>query len=349
MDDDTSAGTSGTYAEMVEEVEKVSEILTTTQSKLWETQDELKVSAEKTSALTSRLHESELDVQRLQQDNAMLRQDLETLQQEMADIDNARSRPMLEQRLRKAVEFLKKDLEEAREKYMSSVETVRLQKNEFEKLKESKQQLLERIRESEKENKATDSRFNTSQDQLQEAKEETTRLVEEVGSLREELQRMRNIADKRESMMRAEVMRKVKERITLDVRETVSEQVTQKVTRELTAKLKEEREREITALREQFKKVFKENSILKEEVNVLEAVTKDTRKLEDQVPILKYEVSRLLAELDKAKEEQEVAISELESYFSKKIQALKEESAKEKWAHATEIRKKLSKERQDEA
>ena len=363
-DDDTATGSSGTYAEMVEEVEKVSEILSQTQSKLWETQGELKDSSDRTKFLEKKIQVAERNLNKLQVENGMLleeeqrlRDNTEAMQKEMEERGVLRTRPALEQRLKKAVGFLKKDLTESQEKHTTSTIEVKRQKAEIEVLKESNKKLEGRIKEMEIQGKGSacelewgnkNDKLKIAQKWLQEAKEETTRLVEEVASLRNGIQRSKRVAESKESTLREQVTKKVKEKIKLEVREVVTEQVTKKVTREVTATLKAEKEREFAALREQFKKIFKQNAGLKDTLETSEAAVKRATTLQEENMSMKYEVSRYTMLLDETKKEQEIAVAQLESYFRKKIQQIKEDAAKEKWAHATEIRKQVSLERERE-
>ena len=124
-DDATSAKTSSTYAEMVEEVERASEIIIHTQTKLFQTQEELRIyrdeariANDRAKRLEERLSNQEIELVRLHGENSLLldegqdlRDTVKRLEEDVRERDTGRARPQLEQRLRKAVELLKKDLE----------------------------------------------------------------------------------------------------------------------------------------------------------------------------------------------------------------------------------------------
>jgi chromosome segregation ATPase len=354
-DDESSARTDGTYSEMVEEVEKVSEMLMQTQSKLWQSQDELKNYNGKAQVLDAKLLAREKEMRGLKDQNNVLRDEEQSLRdevlrlnQDISDLDEGRTRPELERRLRKAVEFLKKDLAVAHEKQTMAQDEARTHKAKIEQMEKSSGELEKTVKQVESKAKSSATEFADCHDQLREAREETVNLVEEVASLQEELHRTNKMAEEKEAIIRREVTQKVKEKIKMEVRETVTKQVTQKVTREVTAELKAEREKEINALREQFKKIFKENSLLKEKAQFSENAASEAKGKEEEISKLKYEISRYMSILDATKKEQDVDVSKLESHYRMKIQAVKEEAAKEKWAHASEIRKQLSHERERE-
>jgi chromosome segregation ATPase len=354
-DDATSAKTSSTYAEMVEEVERASEILAHTQTRLFRVQEETRISNEKVNRLEIRLSNQDGELVRLHGENSLmldegqeLRDAVKILELEAQERDTGRVRPVLEQRLRKAVLLLKKDLEASKEKQQASADDARNQKARVQELGEANTSLKGFLAQMEKKDKEAQEKLDTCKEQLRQATEESTNMIEEVAELREDLKRTKKIAEQKDAIIRREVTEKVKEKIRLEVRDTVAKQVTEKVTRQVKAEMKVEREKEIGSLREQFKKVFKENAQLKEKLNAAQAKLDKLKKVEDVIPNLKYEISRLLSLLDKVKKDQELAVSKLETHYRKKIQTIMEESAKEKWAHTTEIRKQLSQERDKE-
>jgi len=134
LDDDLTEDTSGTLAAMVEEVEKVSKLLVQTQSKLLGAHNEINASHDKAEALEQTLHEREEELKSLRNENCLLldegqklrdneknfRDQIRSLEQAITDRDAGRTRPELEQRLRKAVELLKKDLGTSNDKNSSN-------------------------------------------------------------------------------------------------------------------------------------------------------------------------------------------------------------------------------------
>ena len=362
-DDATSAKTSSTYAEMVEEVERASEILIQTQSKLVHAQEEARIyeeeariATDEVERLEERLQNQDGELVRLHGENSLLldegqdlRDTIQELEAEIQERDAGRARPMLEKRLRKAVELLKKDLETSKENLKNSETELISQQGLVLKLEASNKNLQESVVRMVKEEKEAQEKLETCQSQLRQATEESSKMVEEVAEVREELNRTKKIAEEMDVMLRKEIEGKVKEKIRLEVRETVTKQVTERVTRQVKASMKLEHEKQINALRDQFKKVFKENEQLTQKLTESKAAVDRTKKLEDVIPNLKYEISRLLSLLDTVKKDHELAVSELETCFNKKLQKFKEDAAQEKWAHATEMRKSLSKERDREA
>lgn len=335
---------SETYAEMVDEVEKVSEMLKQTQSKLWESQDVVKTYDSKAKILESTLEQKDSELQRVQQlyeelcdEEEELRQEIERLNQKLFDRDEARARPELEQRLRKAVEFVKKDLSVATEKLKNTQEQFASQLKIVADLKQANKTLEEKCQQ-----------LPTCQKQLREATEGNANLLEEVAKLREELNRTKKIAEQKDILIRREVEGNVKEKIKLEVGMTVTRQVTERVTRELTAKLKAERETELKALREQIKKIVKENAVMKSKIDGAEKMASETHALQQDVHALTYELTRYDSMIDEAKQEHEMRLAQLETDYRMKIQSVKDEAAKEKWEHASEIRKQMTLERERE-
>eukprot|EP00934_Nitzschia_sp_Nitz4_P007638 Nitzschia sp. Nitz4//scaffold15_size197535//64621//69621//NITZ4_001573-RA/size197535-processed-gene-0.13-mRNA-1//1//CDS//3329537700//7628//frame0 len=342
MDDESSGGaSSGTYAEMVEEVEKVSEMLMKTQNKLRKSQNELN---EQNREVQRLLHQNET----LREKDETYRDEIERLNQEIADRDEGRARPGLEQRLRKAIEFLNKDLDALRKKQTETQDELRAQRKLNDDLKFSNEELSRKT--SEKENSAllTNNVLTTCQKQLREAKEGSAYLVEEVAKLRDELQRVQMVASQKDSIIRKEVENNVKEKIKHDVRNSVTQQVTDKVTREVTAKMKAEREKELNVLREQIKRIVRENAALKSQIDGAEQKASSANEMEQSIYELKYELSRCESVLDETQREHELMLSKLETNYRMKIQCMKEEAAKDKWMHAAEIRKQMTLERERE-
>lgn len=356
LDDDSSGDRSSvTYAEMVEEVEKVSELLVKTQSKLKKSQGELKDYNSKTQALIEKLQEQETDIRRLKTNNVQLkevdgtlRDEIARLNQEVADRDEGRARPGLEQRLRKAVEFLQKDLDTSRDKNTKAEERIR---EYAEKIATLEKKSIDLQKESEvKDTKAKSSNeiFDKCKKELREAKEGNAYLVEEVANLRDELQMAKKIVDQKDVLIRREIEGKVKEKIRLEARKAVTKQVTEKVTREVTSKMKIEREKELEIVRDQLKKIVKENSVLKSEIDGAREKAEEAMSLEENILSLRYEISRLQSVLDETNREHELYISKMEAHHRMDIHNMREDANREKWEHASEIRKQMALEQERE-
>ena len=107
---DSASVESEAYTQMVQEVERVTESLVQTQTWLKETDEE-------NAILRGAVEE-------LRREDETLRNEIQRLNQEILDRDEGRTRPELERRLRKAVEFLKKDLEKLTERYEQAEEQM---------------------------------------------------------------------------------------------------------------------------------------------------------------------------------------------------------------------------------
>lgn len=349
--DDDSAETQDTSAEVEKEFQSLLKILAKTQSNLLEAQAKLKDKNGKTQILGAQLQAKELEILNLRNEfsklslsEARVKDDVKKLKQEIQDRDGGLVRSVSEQRLRKAVELLKKDLEKARKKHLVAQEKVQTRIKENEQLKEVNQQQKDRISEMEK----FSNDLLTTHGQLRGAKEEATRLVEEVASLQEENSRLQQLSKEQESKIRDEITRKMKDKIRLEVRESVTTEIMERVTREVTEEMNAERTKEIDALTEQFNEVLKESTTLKVALRDSKETTKENMRLEKKISDLKYEVSSLQFLLDQAKREKELQISELESSFRRRINDIKEEAEKEKWACTSDMRTQFSKERETE-
>ena len=146
LDDESSA----THAKMVEEVEKVSEILLDTRNKLWTTQDILKASRETARLLQIQLEVRDTDMEaicteneRLQGEKLKMQDEMIRLQLEMKQNDLNRH-PIIE-KLRNVVEVLDKDLLESQESLAVSQMQVESQKSQIDLLTQSNHMFKARI------------------------------------------------------------------------------------------------------------------------------------------------------------------------------------------------------------
>jgi hypothetical protein len=334
-DDDDVSGDSETYTRMVDEVERVTEDLVQTQTWLKETEEENKI-------LRGAVEE-------LRREDEALRDEIVRLNQHIIDRDECRTRPELEQRLRKAVEFLKKDLEKITERYEQAEEQIERQRQTIAELKVEKVTTEATSHEREYKVISTSQELLTCREQLSEATSGNAILLEEVASLREELARTKNIADQKDILIRQEVEEKVKEKIKYEVREAVTQQVTEKVTREVTAKVKAQNESETRALRDQIKKLVKENEDLQVKIEVAEQLASESISMQGEIEELTAELGRYETMLAEAREDREVHLTRLETDYRIRMQAIREAASKEKWTHAAEIRKQMMAEREREA
>lgn len=347
-DDEEEADHAEIYEELEVEMEMVTLQLVQTQSQLRQAHSNLKEWDDKVSKLERQLQAKDQELKDKEDEKDILLGQVQRLQCEVDDRDNSRARPELEQRLRKAVEFLKKDLAKSQEKHAKSQSEVRSQKSELEKMEQRNTQLEEAITKLESTNKLNEEKLVTCHLQLDEAREQATTVIEEMATIRDELTRAQNDTNEKQARLERDITKRVKERIRLQVRNETTQEITERTNRQVRAEMKAEKEKELDALREQFKKVFKEHAILKKKVDDSEYAISQSRKLEQQVPFMKDEISRLLSIIDSIKETHEEKIAELETCYRNQIKSVQEAATKEKWDHANEIRKQISKERDRE-
>jgi chromosome segregation ATPase len=339
-DDDQSSA----YSAIEEEVVKVSNELVTTQSKLYKSETNLKERDNRLEALQRNLRMKEKELKDVIVEKNILIREIERLNEDMEEKDFGRRRPELENRLRKAVEFLKKDLAESQKKYAASQMEVKSRQSKIEYLEQKYERLQKEMEKLEEHNKSSQEKLL----QMDEAREETTRLTEEVAELRERLRGSQQRANENQAVVERNISDRVKEKIRLEVREEVTKHVTERTERRIRAEMQLAHDKEINLLRAEFKKIFREHSILKKQVDDSKTDVTKAERLEQQFPVLKDEINRLRKELELTKEDHEKTIDELESRYRSQIQIIKEEAAKEKWEHGTEIRKQISKERDKE-
>lgn len=332
--DDTSGGSEG-YSQVLNEVEKINQALSRTQALLLETEEENLI-------LRGAVEDS-------RGEDEFLRDEIERLNQEILDRDEGRSRPELEKRLRKAVEFLKKDLSKLTEKYQEAEGQIERQKQMIAELKVAKIATEAAANEQENRYLSTGNELFNCKERLQEATNENASLLEEVASLREELDRIQNMANKKDILIRQEVEEKVKEKIKFETREAITQQITERVTRDVTIQVKAQCEKEIRALRDQLKKIIKENADLQARIEVAESLVSESIPLQNQVESLTFELERYENMIDEARQDHEMHLTRLETDYRIQMQAIREEAAREKWTNASEIRKQMLVEREREA
>jgi chromosome segregation ATPase len=342
---------------LLDELDHVSKELLQNKEKLWKTQDELKEYNIRIQLLETSREKEHNTVQLLMDENSALLEDgrnwkkeMDFLKTELQEKHREMLRPDVERRLKKAVELLQDDLEKSKEKSRNSEQNVRTLTQKLEELGKSRvhEMLQEKFKRLESKVERDEHEKLACEDDLEESRKMTHSLAEEVSFLQEQLHKAKNIIAGRERSLEESVTNRVKEKLTQEVEQRVTKEVEQRVTKEVRVKMKQEREKEINALRDQFKKVFKENSILQERVSATEADVAGKKRLEEEIPELKYEISYLVETLENTKIDQEHALGELDAFFQMKVHAVREEAAKEKWVHASEIRQQMAREREFE-
>jgi hypothetical protein len=374
IEDDNES--TGTYAQMVEEVEKVSDLLQETRATLRETQNKLHESEKQSKLLELQLETEEREMQKIGYENdalvhhdQRLREEVDRLREEVDRLEKAaagdnnnllrranptiqdnnsllrRANPTIEDRLRKAVELLNKELTNTREKLqVSQIQSV-TQKSHIESLDRSNRMLKTR---NEQMGGADSGELGICQGQLKEAQLEASDLLEEVAKLRDELSLQKSIAEEKEFVQIEDFEATMKGKIRVEERGATTKLLTRKIRKEVTAEVSALKEKEMNQLREEFRKVFKEKEVLRDKIYTSRAAVKEAEKLEQEAPRLKFEVTRLLEMLEATGDDSAAAISELESNFRLQIHAMQEKHAREKWTHISEFRTQWSKEREKE-
>jgi chromosome segregation ATPase len=185
----------------------------------------------------------------------------------------------------------KKELEEAHH-----MKVIALNEPDIESEDEDDQmeQLRDQMEEAEYRLQQSQEQLGALEMLLEESQEENIRLVEEIASLR--------------IILKDEVTLQGSQAI---MKESISKEVRLQVLKEAN----EVREKEISALREQFKKIFRENSELKEKMEKLENGHPSLGDLK-----LKKEVENLNLELLQVQDEHKKAVLEIELSWKKKME-----------------------------
>lgn len=339
QDDESSTET---YAQMVEEVEKVSELLQETRATLRETQDKLRESEQRSQLLMRHLENEDRQMQVMSNENEMLaqqdqrlREEVERLENEQANSARQRANPTDEDRLRQAVELLNIELTKTREKLQDAQIRVATQRSHINSIEKSNQMMMTH-------GMTESGDLGTCKTQLKEAQMEASDLLEEVAILREELSLQNRIAEEKLAFQ-------FQGRIRGSVESEATKQLlAQRIRNEVTAEVNAVKEKEIHQLREEYKIVVMEKEKLNDQIETSRASVMETGRLKDEAPRLKYEVTRLLGMLEATKDDSAAAISELEFSCRIQIQAIQEQQAREKWNHISEMRKQWSNEREKE-
>eukprot|EP00980_Cylindrotheca_fusiformis_P012716 scaffold3108_cov152-Cylindrotheca_fusiformis.AAC.7 len=350
-DDDQSAGT---YAKMVEEVEKVSELLQETRTALKDTQEQLQISEQRSILLERKMEADSKEIEILSSDNKYLVQQDQKLRNEINRLENEaggslarRASPNDEDRLRREVDLLNKDLKTTRGKLQDSQMQVVTQKSHIESLEKLNARMSLNTGGGE---------LGRCQAQLKEAQTEASNLLEEVARLRDELSLQKLVTKEREAMQKERQAMQIEDmetmmrsRIRGQDRDATSQRLlTQRIRKEVSEEVNASKDEEIKKLQEHFNSVYKEKETLKDRLDETRASILEAAKLKEENPRLKQEVHRLLGILEAARGESAAAISDLESKFRMQIQAMQEQQAREKWTNMSEMRQKWSTEREKE-
>ncbi|CAJ1959411.1 unnamed protein product [Cylindrotheca closterium] len=357
----------GTYDQMVEEVGKVSALLQETRETLKMTQDRLAESERKSEILEIRLQAEEQELELMNRENEILTNEEHSLREEVNRLQAAAEnqpppqRPMnpaTESRLKKAVDLLNKDLIEAKKQLETTQIELIKQKSTSEQLERINSKLRNR---SNRFGGTSSGGTLLQQHELKEAQMQASDLLEENATLRQqvilekkkvEVLEEKRAEERRQAEKQAEQQSKLddnaRERIRFDEREATTKALTRKLRKEISSEIGAKKDREITILREQLKRAFKDKEALEVKVRSQEAAVKETDKLRQEVSRAEYEISRLHEIIDRTREQSETAINELESKFRMQVHAMQEQQAREKWAKITEMRQQVYQEREHE-
>jgi hypothetical protein len=349
MDDEECSN--GTYAKIVDEFDKLSDVLQETRTTLRITQKNLRESEKKSKLLELHLETEEQEMHFITSENQVLiseeqrlRGEIDRLEKVAKERGSRQTYPATDERLKKAVELLNKELSETKDELEVLQITILTQKSQIDRLNGLVQILKARSEQVEGVESGLGGELKTCKMKLKEAQIQSSDLLEEVADIREKLKVKNNVTSRRFNLLTAQE----KDKIRVEEREATTKLLTYKIQREVTAEVNAQKEKEINGLREEFQKVFKANSLLRERLDAAEAVAEEAEKLEDEAPKLKYEVSRLLTLLEATRNENATIISELQTNFRVQAQAIQEKHTREKWTQTSEIRKQLSKERETE-
>ncbi|KAG7355583.1 copper amine oxidase [Nitzschia inconspicua] len=273
---DTTLPVDESYAEVLDELETVTEQLIDTQQKLWRTEDQLRESEARAASLQSDIHSLKKN-QKSQAREKQLKRELEQVRKDLA--------------------VTKRELQESEEDDQTSGTTLSEQDTKMEEQNDRIERLKDLIEELEENAKMSQEQINGMEALLEESQEENIRLVEEIASLRIILHDEVNVQES-QAFMKESISREVRSQVLKEAREA--------------------REKEINALREEFKKVFRENTGLKEKLEKLE--NGHTSIVAGGDEKLKKEVERLTSEVLQIQEEHKKALLEAEASWKQKLE-----------------------------
>jgi chromosome segregation ATPase len=263
------------YAEVLDELETVTEQLITTQQKLWRTEDQLRESEAKAAYFESDIRKLKSKKKSRENDKGYERE-LEQIRAELARTKRELEESETDQTKRSFLEKQEMELEEQDDQ-------IEIMRDQIEELEDSAKMAQEQI--------------NGLEALLEESQDENIRLVEEIASLR--------------ILLHDEVDTQVSQAFMKD---SISKEVRSQVLKEAN----EVREKEINALREEFKRIFRENTALKEKMEKLENGFPSLAVGGDY--LLQKEVDKLKLELHKAQAEHNQALLEVEASWKKKLE-----------------------------
>lgn len=289
---DTLTAGDDSYSEVLDELETVTEQLISTQQKLWRTEDHLRESEAHVQELQTRLRvHGDKQPRKGKSDEIALRRELEEIRTELIACKRE-SEAVSEQSSRW-------------EHQQREIESCEIEIRELTEQNKRMRLLNDHVIELEQTSKRTHEQLSHYEQLLEEIQEENARLVEEVACLRDIL----HDVDERDSVGGT------LESSETNLRETIAKEVKTKVITEAN----KVREKEINALREQFKKIFRENTALNEKIEKLETGA-PSLSLGKEDYKLKKEIERLSEELQAAKAEHHKIISETEASWRKKFE-----------------------------
>lgn len=310
------------YAEVLDELEGVTEQLIATQQKLWQAEDRLRESESRVRLLESSHKQLERETDGNARNSLLDASDGNSV--DVGDTVNE-----AQQNLAIELSQVKKQLAAARQelrvatqheggsKRASSQREVDRLKDQIDCLKEEAaeaEQELERIR-----------------SKLEESTDENATLVEEIACLREILQDKTNSEIEREELtaeIRSSVLAEAKEQREHD-----------------RAEANKTREAELSALREKLKKIVKENAALRNNIDQLERGVPPSYLHKGDVSQLKKEVSQLKETLKLEREEKSAEIEKVKSIWQAKLEAAKDQMDDERGLALAEIRGEMMEER----
>jgi len=285
---DTSTATDSSkiddsYGEVLDELETITEQLISTQQKLWKTEDALRESDAQVRILQNQRNQDQLSEPNSGnslQNNAVTQ---------------------TEKRLTDELQMLRKELEVAQEELRTTEKSNSIQLSE-EHVDEIEHQrttikiLKSQLDDLEATAAISQQRLTEHEYLLSEARNENSQLVEELAGLQQ-------------------VLREKEHEDSSALESSLRSSIEDEVRASLLKQVHEEREREITVLRDKFKKIFKENAALREKIDELEGDLPPTDLLHNKY---QDEISSLKASLASVHEQQQSVVLEAEATWRTK-------------------------------
>jgi chromosome segregation ATPase len=303
------------YAEVLDELETVTEQLIATQKKLWTTEDNLRSSDARVRKLEAYRKDKRRPGKKLRSlvdddqgeddshSEAEFRDELSVLKDELS-LAHGELRAATEQAESYQARLTTLEKSKAIREDGAKLAGIENQKSKIEDLKEQ-------VRELEDSARSTQQELVEKEDILAESREENAGLVEEIACLRETLLDQTDQDSDKLDTVSGETKQS-----EIELREEIEKTVRASVLQEAN----KEREREINLLREKFKKIFKENAALQQRIDNFESGAPQPLTRKQDVSRFKEEIARLETALKRAQDQHRSVLLESEASWRKKLE-----------------------------